>query len=189
MEEAKQYAAMAGRYMGTENQLMIRLLDGEEAAAFCQWNIATLVDLISVNASVMLEKGTYTDGEYIQATEQMLKLYALIYNDGNYGFCHSRISQWYLRMAKRYAQMEDREKTLESLQHAADHAEAFDKRTAGRYTALLVNRRTYDAHEHERSQVEACLRKMQEDCFRFLWADSQFAALRLQVTQSLQGGR
>ena len=65
IEEAKCYAAMAGRYVGTENQLMIHILEGEAASDFCKWNIETLVDLIATNADVMLKKGTFTDVEQI----------------------------------------------------------------------------------------------------------------------------
>lgn len=65
IEEAKYYAAMAGRYVGTENQLMIHILEGEAASDFCKWNIETLVDLIATNAGVMLKKGTFTNVEQI----------------------------------------------------------------------------------------------------------------------------
>ena len=65
IEEAKRYASMAGRYIGTENQLMIHILEGEAAADFCKWNIETLVEIISTNANVMLKKGTFTNDEQI----------------------------------------------------------------------------------------------------------------------------
>lgn len=83
LEEAKRYASMAGRYIGTENQLMTYILEGEEAVAFCRWNIATLVDLIATNVSVMLEKGDFCTEERIQAVNFVLELFALLYHDGN----------------------------------------------------------------------------------------------------------
>lgn len=112
IEEAKRYASMAGRYIGTENQLMIQILEGEEAADFCKWNIKTLVDLIAANAKVMLQKGTFTNAERIHISELIVRLFSLIYEDGNFGFYHRRVSKWAMRIAKCYALEQNMEETL-----------------------------------------------------------------------------
>lgn len=174
IEEAKRYASMAGRYVGTENQLMIHILQGEEAAAFCQWNIETLVDLISTNAHVMLQKGTFTLDERIHIAHLMIQLFALVYEDGCYGFYHSRVSRWYMRLAKCYAQKQDQNQTLLCLESAADHAMAFDMLKDGRYTALLVNRQEFHSGSNSEKQVAARQKEMADACFDFVRTDTRF---------------
>ncbi len=177
MEEAKRYAAMAGRYIGTENQLMIRILAGEEAAAFCQWNIETLVDLIATNAAVMLQKGDFTQTERIHISEQIIKLFALVYEDGCYGFYHSRISEWYMRLARYHAQTGDRQETIRCLQYAIEHGKAYDALGNGQYTALLVNRLTYRSGRNSEKAVQVRVREMADSCFAFIKEDPAYKAL------------
>lgn len=98
--EAKRYASMAGRYIGTENQLMIHILEGEEAVSFCRWNIETLAELITVNINTMLKKGDFTAEERLQAITLVQKLLALLNEDGSYGDYSELISKWSDRLTK-----------------------------------------------------------------------------------------
>lgn len=75
LETAKKYASMGGRYIGTETQLLIHILKGEEAAALCKSNIKMLVYLIAVNTRVMLEQGKFERKERIRAMEFVSGLY------------------------------------------------------------------------------------------------------------------
>lgn len=174
MAEAKRYAAMAGRYVGTENQLMIRILDGEEAVAFCQWNIQTLMDLISVNAGVMLQKGDFTPEESIRVAKTVIRLLMLLYENKDYGFYHCRMAVWYVRLAKGYARMQDQEQTLGSLECAVNHAVAYDVLREGKHTALLVNRQSYEACLHPGEQTTAIYKKLQSGCFDFVRTEPRF---------------
>ena len=178
IDEAKRYASMAGRYVGTENQLMIHILKGEEAAAFCQWNIETLADLISVNANVMLQKGTFTAEEHIHIAEQIIKLFALVYEDGNYGFYHSRVSNWYMRLARCWAQAGNHSETLGCLENAMYHANKYDMLEDGRYTALVVSCLEYQSTSGAESKVTAIQKEMTDDVFAFLKENSQFKELQ-----------
>ncbi len=137
-DEARRYAAMAGRYIGTENQLLIQILEGEEAASICRWNIETLVDLIATNAKVMLQKGSFTNAERIHIAERIIQLYKLIYEDEYFGTCHRCLSDWYMRAARGYAECENVEETLRCLEEAFHHARQYDALEGGRYTASLV---------------------------------------------------
>lgn len=75
MDSAREYAAMGGRYHGTETQLLIHVLHGEEAAQMCRYNIAQLVDLIAVNAGVMLKKGEFDPKTQRKTAEFICWLY------------------------------------------------------------------------------------------------------------------
>ena len=174
IEEAKCYAAMAGRYVGTENQLMIHILEGEAASDFCKWNIETLVDLIATNADVMLKKGTFTDVEQIHVAELIINLFALIYEDGNYGFYHCRVSKWSMLIAKGYARNQDMEETLRWLEHAMNHAVCYDTLNEGEYTSLIVKHNKYYSSQDEESQVETRRKDLADSCFAFIRDDVRF---------------
>lgn len=75
MDRAKKYAAMGGRYVGTETQLLIHVLEGDEAVAMCKSNISQLIDLIAVNTKVMLEQGQFDGANRKDAVEFVCNLY------------------------------------------------------------------------------------------------------------------
>lgn len=176
-EEAKRYASMAGRYIGTENQLLIHILEGEQAAAACRWNIETLVDLISTNAKVMLQKGTFTNEEEIHIADLMIRLFALIYEDGYYGSCHRRLSNWYMRMARGYAKTEDAEETLRCLEKAFDHAEHYDALEDGVYTAPIVKGLKFQSNQGTTNLQQIRREDMDDSCFDFIREISRFRSI------------
>ena len=174
IEEAKRYASMAGRYIGTENQLMIQILEGEAAADFCKWNIETLVDLISNNASIMLKKGTFTNDEQIHIAELIVNLFALIYEDGNYGFYHCHVSKWSMRIAKCHARNQDAEETLRWLERAMTHAAKFDSLNDGEYTSLIVKHNKFHSSQNADGQVAIRRKDLSKSCFEFVREDDRF---------------
>lgn len=176
-EEARRYAAMAGRYIGTENQLLIQLLKGEEAANICRWNIETLVDLIATNTKVMLQKGTFANEERIHIAERMVMLYELIYEDGNFGTCHRYLSDWYMRAARGYAESENAEETLRCLEKAFHHAKQYDTVEDGTYTALLVRGQKYARGQNAAKIVEVRHKDMENSCFDFVRDDYRFRSI------------
>ncbi len=168
IEEAKRYASMAGRYIGTENQLMIRILEGEEAADFCKWNIEILVDLIATNAEVMLQKGTFTSAEKIHISKLVVNLFSLIYEDGNYGFYHRRVSKWSMQIAKHYAQTQNKEETLRWVNSAMTHASLYDSLDDGKYTSLIVKNVEYYSSKDNANQMAARYAEFSDSCFDFI---------------------
>ncbi len=173
-EEARRYASMAGRYIGTENQLLIQILKGEEAVNICRWNIETLVHLIATNAEVMLQKGSFTHDERIAIAERMVRLYALIYEDGNLGTCHRYLSDWYMRAARGYAENKNAEETFRCLAMTLRHAKQYDALEDGIYTALLVRGQKF-VHRQNTPNIEELRRRDTNDCcFDFIKGDDRF---------------
>lgn len=74
---ARKYAAMGGRYAGTDTQLLIHVLEGEAVAALCRANIEMLIHLIAVNTGVMLDKGGLSTRERTRAAELVSGIYGL----------------------------------------------------------------------------------------------------------------
>ena len=140
VETAKKYAQMAPLYCISVNQLMVRLLEGDEGVEWCQSNIQELVDLIGNNAMIMIEKGNYSQEDRIRVLEFVISVYDLLFYDGNCGFYHCRLSEYYNYMASAYLKLNNVDKTIECLEKSVEHAIKFDTLVDGTHTAFMVNK-------------------------------------------------
>ena len=139
-DKAKEYACMANSYYVTSNQLMARALEGDEAVEWCQGNIQSLVEIIGNNALIMLGNGKYNQEDRIRVLEFVISLYELLYYDGNCGFYHTRLSEFYEYTAQAYLKLGDEDKMIECLEKSAEHAIKFDTQTDGMFTSFMVNK-------------------------------------------------
>lgn len=139
-ESAKKYAKMAGRSTITQENLMPRILEGEDAAVYCQRNIQVLVENIGQNTRIMVHKGGYTPDQKIEAYNFVLSCYKLLYPDGNCGFYHTRFSEFYEYLAYNYMRLDLEQQALDCLEESAKHAIKFDTLKDGMYTAFMVNK-------------------------------------------------
>lgn len=140
VESAKKYAAMAPIFCITVNELMPRCLEGDEAVRYCQTNIQMLVELIGNNAMIMLGKGEYSDEDRKRVVEFVISYYEMLYTDGNFGFYHTRISDYYKRLADCYLKLGKGDQMFHCLEKATEHAVKYDTRQDGMYTALMVSK-------------------------------------------------
>lgn len=126
MDKAKEYAAMAGRYWGTENELMTRILEGAEAVTWCMANWHSLMHLIARNAKIMLEKGTFSDDERLTIHKTTANIFEQInevlcgFNFSDFPYTHA--FPWVLKTARSYAEKQDRDATLHWLRKAKEYA-------------------------------------------------------------------
>lgn len=153
-ETAKKYAGMADIYYVTVNELMPRFLEGDEAVTYCQSNIQTLFDLIGGNVNTILWKGKYKPEEAVMICKFVIDCYGLLYPDGNYGFYHCRVSDWYKKMAGFYSELGDEEQMFFSLEKSAEHAIRYDTLEEGKYTSFMVNRLNYEVHGYVKNYTE-----------------------------------
>lgn len=153
-ENAKKYAKMASIYQISVNQLMARVLDGEEAVEWCQSNIQSLFDLVLSNTSLIMQNANYGPQEKIRCCQFVIDCFALLYPDGNCGFYHCRISTFYKLLGINYLELDDTAKALECLEKAAWHAVKFDTVKDGSYTAFMVNRVKYFANNAIKGHME-----------------------------------
>ena len=192
IEEAKEYAKMAADYHTCQNEMTKFLLEGEEAVAYCQRNLESLFELAAGNVSVMLGKGLYNDNEQIKACMFVLQLYALLFQDGNYGFYHTRVAMWSLRLAKLYAKAQDEEQTLRLLADAAENTIVYDTMEADRnpvrkYTAFMVDHLTYSSSEWVKDYTEnesmRLLNGMDNGCFDFVRETEVFQKIKTKLEE------
>lgn len=166
-EAAKQYARMAGIYAITVNEMMPNFLESGDAVRYCQRNIQSLVEMIGLNANTMMWKGKYAPEEAIRTCKFVLDCYRLLYPDGNCGFYHVRISEFYKKTADCYLKLGDAENMFDHLEKAAEHAIKFDTMTDGMYTSFMVNKvekSSIDAvKDHTENQSGLLLKFIRED--------------------------
>ena len=140
--KAKEYAEKAWSYFVTKNQLMPRVLDGEEAISYCQLNIQMLVELIYSNVRIMAQKGLSPE-EQIANWDFVLRCFETLYTDGRMGFYHIRYEEACTHMARVYSGEGKADEMFASLEKAAEHAIRFDMREdEGKYTVTVLNRLT-----------------------------------------------
>ena len=174
-ESAKKYARMAYSYAITSNQMMPRFLEGDEAVELCQTNIQSLVDMIWGNTCIMCWKGNYSLEERIKAFEFAIDCFNLLYDDGNCGFYHERISQCYKEMADSYLKLNEEDNMFTCLEKAAEHAVKYDSRKDGMYTAFMVSKvelSVDDAYKtYTENQCGLLLKALRKDTFAHLRDD------------------
>ena len=153
-ESAKKYARMAYRYEITSNQMMPSFLEGDEAVELCQRNIQSLVDMIWLNTCIMCRKGKYSSEERIKAFRFAIDCFNLLYDDGNCGFYHERISNCYKEIADCYLKLGDEEQMFKCLEKAAEHAVKYDTREDGMYTAFMVNKVELSVNDAYKTHTE-----------------------------------
>jgi transcriptional regulator with XRE-family HTH domain len=139
-ESAKKYANMADCYYVTVDEMMPRILEGEESVRYCQSNVQHLFDMVWLNVRIMCNKGDFTPEEHIKAREFLIKCFDLLYPDGNCGFYHCRYSETYQEMAESYLKLGDESKMFECLKKSAENALRYDTLKDGRFTSFIVNR-------------------------------------------------
>lgn len=69
----------------------------------------------------------YTYEEWITVLEKIITIYHTVFEDGNFGFYHTRMQDYEMPLAIWYAQKQDAENTLDHLRKAAHHAIEFVK--------------------------------------------------------------
>ncbi len=137
-EKAKEYANTADWYSGTVNEIMPVLLEGEEAVEYCQDNIQQLFEMIWRNTMRMTPYFSHEDS--IKANRFVLDCLNLLYEDGDFGFYHCRMSDIYQNLAGKYKLLNKIDEMFECLEKAAEHTVKYDTRTDGKHTSFMVNR-------------------------------------------------
>ena len=185
-ESAKKYARMAYSYPITSNQMMPRFLEGDKAVELCQTNIQTLVDMIWGNMYIMCWKGNYSSEDRIKAFRFAIDCFNLLYDDGNCGFYHERISDCYKEIADCYLKLGEEEQMFNCLEKAAEHSLKYDSRKDGMYTAFMVNKveiSVNDAYKnYTENQCGLLLKALRKDTFAHLQKDPRMIKIIEKLT-------
>lgn len=143
-EMAKKYANKAWGLWATRDELLARILEGEEAIICCQNNIQVLMDLIWINVGIMTSKGT-TPEEDIENWKFVLRCFETLYPDGKMGLYQCRVSETYRSLARAYRELGQMDEMFSCLEQSAEHAIKCDMRKDEEPYVLPVLNRVNDS--------------------------------------------
>lgn len=184
-ENAKRYAEQMGNYPTSRGQLLASVLDGEEKVRQAQGNVESLAVCIYQNVNEMYFSGCFTPEEQIRLWKFVVRLYELIYEDGNYGFHHDILFVTWQQIARQYASLKDTKHCLEAVAKCAEHCIAYDKLVqsggTGAYTAPAVNRLTYNLNDtvptEKGTESYILLECLTDPCYDLIRDDARYAEL------------
>ena len=180
IEMAKKYANDMPNYFITQNQLMLSLLEGEEAVILIQNNIALLTTILAINAINMMSKGDFSPTEKIHISEDMLKVFEIIYS-GNEGYSYHWTYDLYSKIAENYAKLSDLENTIKNIEASAAQVVKWTTfPNLKKYSSLFLNRHGYDNPKQD-STVKWLLNFMLKETFDFCREDKRFKAIQLKL--------
>lgn len=143
-EKAMEYANKAWSLHVTRDELLPRILDGEEAIRYCQINIQTLMEMIWLNVRTMSWKGI-TPEEQIANWNFVLRCFETLYPDGKLGFYHCRFSNTYRELARINRELGKPDEMFTCLEKATEHAIKYDTRKDNEKFSLPVLNRLTDS--------------------------------------------
>jgi transcriptional regulator with XRE-family HTH domain len=180
-ENAKKYAHMASAGNITERGLLENfVLKGDEQSVFAQKNIAYYLTEIEgcVNSIVYAEGAEGVDLQYkIHAYEVLARLYETVFDNGDFGACHSVMLQFYMHLTHLYAEARNADEVIRCEKLVRHHAHTFDTSVTHRLTAPLMNRITFDVAEYTRPCGFDTPDFLLDEVFDFVRDDPRFQAL------------
>lgn len=133
-ERAEELVNNMSRIYTSYEVLKTHIYKGDKAIEADQDLLLTTLDLMTQrmisNRKADFGELRYTLDEMALVHEKVIAVYNIIFDDGNFGFYHTRIMDSEMPLADYYAEKGDSEKTLEHLGNAAHHAIEFVKYAA-----------------------------------------------------------
>jgi len=116
----------------TSDRLLRDIYDGDDRISHLKYNIPHYCD--EITSAIKLFAGTKygydtsIDGgkKRIELYKKAIKIYEIIFENGDYGFYNGRMKDLYLSAAQNYILINDFDSALDDLEKAADYAIAFD---------------------------------------------------------------
>ena len=181
LEEAEKYAMMAPHGVVTRNGLLENVYSGERLVQHSQDNIAFRLEKIYLSF-MSLARAKKDDDEYcIHAFSAMITLYETVFEDGDFGFCHTRMKDLHRWLAHRYAKTQNAAETLRCIKSARHHAHEWDTAVTHTLTAPLVNTVVFDITQYSTTDPDARSSDktdwLNADVYDFLRDTPEFKAL------------
>ncbi len=185
-DKAKKAADKLPSIWQTKDIIMISILEGDELMEFSQNVIYSLINAMS---NVMKRMSDLNGGDTsvtcenrIRSRQKIIALYKLIFENGDYNFFFSDISRVHRQIAAMAMLTGDRRLALESIEKAAESAEAADNiPDKAPYTSLLVNRLCYNKRDISKNFTHTCCAELLEcldsDRFDGIRNDPRFKAV------------
>ena len=141
LEKAKEYAYMASNFSVSQERLLSNVLKGEELILHSQRYILDSAEFLAREIFAYASYPTgITDDSKKQIYHKALKIYELIYEEGDFGFYTCRLSDIYVKLAEISAKQQNKDETLDCLANAVKYVIMHDTQGDFERKSLLVNR-------------------------------------------------
>lgn len=129
-----------GSIHATRAGLKSKILQGEEGVVACQSYIKTLIHSVAMSAVRMTQKIKVSSEEAITAYTFAIDILKRLFSDNNVGFYAHDLSLYYFYLALQYAELNDKENTLNNLEESCRYAIIEANLKDMNYTAPMANR-------------------------------------------------
>ncbi len=146
-KKAVEYANMASdRYFCKEKLLEYAYFTEESKDKLVHIKHENRISYMDFLVSSLMYEPNIPIEEHLQALEASIKLWQILIYDENYLFFHNRLSDIYRAIAEIHAIKQRKKETLEALEKALFHAQAYDTLPEGEqhYTSVFVKAATFD---------------------------------------------
>ena len=187
-DKAKEYAWKAPQMDITKDNLFPFILKGEEAVKRIQGNLCGWLDLIERQIRVMIREGNFNIKETRKARQKCLKLFELIFEDGDYGYYCTRISVIYADLASCDAMDGNADDVIKNLALSAEYAIKFMTQRGFQRTSFLVNRTSHeDGHtgypNTTDNECKTLLKILKQPQLDFCREDERFIEIERNLTE------
>ena len=188
-DKAKALARKMPHMAVSQQSLMSRVASGDEKLRAKQIEMNLYVQFLETGICRMdtkMDNGEwrYSDKENSILRDKSIAILDIIFEDGNYGFYHTHLTDMHSDQAKYYAGIQSVEKTLYHLKKASEHAIAFlNWEQGGEYTCLLFKgmRRGKFSTNDTRNNALFLIETMRSKEFEFLFDNEEFKLIKNQI--------
>ncbi len=143
-EMAKKYANSMGDMYTTRPELLIHVLEGEEAVELAQSNVLNHLELMRINIYRLCRNGEFSAELRLRIWKASLSLYETVFEDGDYGFYACRMADIYWEIGVAYLNLNDIPNALDAIEQRAKFVIQYDTRGVSQHTSPLINTMTDD---------------------------------------------
>ena len=131
-----------GRVWISAERMLESVLEGDELIRQRQQTLLTMTEIYSWEMYYLSEN--FEPEKRIAVLENIIKIYSMVFTDGNYGYYHIKVQIFHITATNIYWDLGNNIKSLEHLKFTADHDIAFDNLSLyAPYTTPLANKVIY----------------------------------------------
>ncbi len=191
-EKAKKAAEQSTGIYTCRDVLLAGILEGDEGLQHNRHFVRQLSDMLlsHMTRNYILDTGEkrFTAAERAQVYEKVLAIYAILYEDGDYGFYHTRLYDTHAWLARYYADTGNREDTLLHLKKMAYHAVqfvAYVENNTYTCTSLLFREqeKTGFSTNASRNEAQAALDILAQARYDFVRDTAEFGAVHAMLME------
>ena len=148
------------------------------------WELMS-ADIQKLNTCLDSGEWAYTDEEMAILRNKLIAVTEILYEDGDFGFYHTRLCHWHRAQAKYYALNRQESETLHHLNKAAEHAIAFVTAEKGSvHTSLLFRGDPLRGFltDDKRNDASRVLHEMEKERYDFVREHEEF----IKMTEALR---